>query len=106
MAIPPSADWCVANKHTRGAQHAHTCVRRAAGGPLIFTVRQCINLHKLLVVPIYPSILYAYGGPDPFSFTQPYGPCAVLLLVCHGFYGLAWVFKDIYFPDKTWQVPM
>ena len=76
----------------------------ATPGPFktAFTVRQCINLHKILVVPVYLAIMSAArsaGGAEP--------PLAAwLLLVCHGIYGWLWVFKDIWFPDPSWQVPM
>ena len=73
------------------------------GGPTIFTVRQCINLHKLLVVPVYVYILHTHGG---LSFEQTYSPAAALLLVLHGIYGILWVYKDIFFPDPSWQTPM
>jgi protein-S-isoprenylcysteine O-methyltransferase Ste14 len=79
---------------------------RPVGGPCIFTVRQCVNLHKLLVLPIFLCILYNYGGDDPFAFTQPFGPAALMLMVTHGLYGLMWVHKDIFFPDRAWQAPM
>jgi len=84
-------------------------------GPLpgTFTVRQCINLHKLLVIPVYLAILAlhspvraggALGGPDHSRFSPP--PAATALLICHGMYGLLWVYKDIHFPDQSWQRPM
>jgi hypothetical protein len=79
---------------------------RPIGGPCVFTVRQCINLHKLLVLPIFLCIIYYYGGEDPFAFTQPFGPAALMLMVTHSLYGLFWVFKDVFFPDNGWNKPM
>lgn len=79
-------------------------VAHPIGGPTIFTIRQGINLHKLLVVPVYVySILHVNGG---LSFDQSYSVAAALLLCLHGFYGFAWVYKDIFFPDPAWQKPM
>jgi len=75
--------------------------------PRCFTVRQCINLHKLLVFPLYIFFLYVYGGKQPFDFaSKSYGPVALLLLICHSLYGLMWVFKDIHFGDHTWHTSM
>jgi len=76
------------------------------GGPVKgpFTARQCINLHKLLVVPVYLAMIYHFGGD--LSLTQKWGPAAAVLLVCHGTYGFFWVYKDIWFPDPAWQTPM
>ena len=56
-----------------------------------FQIRQAINLHKLLVVPVYAAVLYFAGDGSPF--TQSYSPAAVCLLVCHGLYGMMWVYK-------------
>ena len=50
-----------------------------------FTVRQVINLHKLLVAALI------------------WGPAAGALLVCHGTYGFLWVYKDIFYGDPGWQ---
>lgn len=69
-----------------------------------FTIRQCINLHKLLVLPIYLAFIKHFGGD--FSLSQEWGPAASVLLMCHSLYGFFWVYKDIYFPDASWQNPM
>jgi len=69
-----------------------------------FTARQCINLHKLLVFPVELYMIYYFGGD--LSLTQKWGPAAAVLLVCHSTYGFFWVYKDIYFPDASWQIPM
>ena len=66
-----------------------------------FQTRQCVNLHKLLVLPLYVAILYAGGGPSPFS--QRFGPAAAVLLPIHAIYGMLWVFKDVHFPDPVWR---
>lgn len=76
-----------------------------------FTVRQCINLHKLLVPVFYVPIIYYYsnrdGGERTLTLTgKDYGPAAAVLLVCHTVYGVAWVVKDVHFPDPSWKVPM
>ncbi|CAE7634062.1 unnamed protein product, partial [Symbiodinium pilosum] len=65
-----------------------------------FTVRQSINLHKLLVAPIYVAMIWYFGGD--LSLRQTWGPAAAALLICHGTYGFLWVYKDIYFPDASW----
>lgn len=57
-----------------------------------FTVRQVINLHKLLVVPIYLGMIWYFAEGD-FSLTQTWGHAAGVLLVCHGSYGFLWVYK-------------
>jgi len=72
----------------------------AVSGP--FTVRQCINLHKLLVGPVYLTFIYTYGGD--FSLSQKWGPAAGVLLATHSAYGFFWVYKDIWYPDSGWQV--
>ena len=56
-----------------------------------FQTRQCVNLHKLLVLPLYVAILYAGGGPSPFS--QRFGPAAAVLLPIHAIYGMLWVLR-------------
>ena len=68
-----------------------------------FTVRQVINLHKLLVAPIYLAMLWFFAGN--LSLAQIWGPAAGALLVCHGTYGFLWVFKDIFYGDPGWQRP-
>lgn len=73
-----------------------------AQGP--FTVRQCINLHKLLVLPVYLGFIYYFGGD--LSLSQQWGPAAAVLLTCHSSYGVLWCFKDIWYPDRSWQIPM
>ncbi|KAJ1476999.1 hypothetical protein T484DRAFT_3050134 [Baffinella frigidus] len=75
-------------------------------GSAPFQARQCINLHKLLVVPVYLGWIYAYGGTDPFAFTQKFAPAAIVLLVAHGLYGVLWVFKDVHFGDERWKAKM
>jgi protein-S-isoprenylcysteine O-methyltransferase Ste14 len=67
--------------------------------------RQVINLHKLLILPVYLATLAYYGGFSNFS-QQSYAPAAALLLASHGFYALAWVFKDIHFGDRQWKGPI
>jgi len=67
-----------------------------------FTVRQCINLHKLLVAPVYLLLIHWYGGD--LSLSQRWGPAAAVLLAAHSSYGVFWVYKDIWFPDSGWQI--
>lgn len=66
-----------------------------------FTIRQCVNLHKLLVLPICLSLVRVYGGD--LSLRQQWGPAAAVLLACHSAYGFFSVYTDIYFPRKEWQ---
>lgn len=68
-----------------------------------FQARQVINLHKLLVVPVYLLIVLQYSNLTNLLTNDSRGPVALMLLVSHGFYGLAWVFKDIHFPDDNWK---
>lgn len=69
-----------------------------------FTARQCLNLHKLLVLPVELYMIWHFGGD--LSLKQAWGPAAAVLLVCHTTYGFFWVYKDIFFPDASWQIPM
>lgn len=64
--------------------------------------RYVINLHKLLVVPLYLATLAYFDGLSNFS-EKPYAPAAALLLASHGFYAHAWCFKDIHFGDRQWK---
>eukprot|EP00040_Diaphanoeca_grandis_P039372 m.258887 g.258887 ORF g.258887 m.258887 type:complete len:589 (-) comp37236_c0_seq1:84-1850(-) len=97
-------------------------------GKTLFTVRQCINLHKLLVIPIYLAMIFLYRDVNktPTAYSRPklppssifsYAtetvqsdwweiPAVVVLFVCHGLYGILWVLKDIFFPDIAWQAPL
>jgi len=72
-------------------------------GKHMFTVRQCINLHKLLIFPVYAALLFQYAD---FNFNQKWGMNALVLWICHTMYGVFWVYKDIYFPDPSWQTSM
>jgi len=76
--------------------------------PQSFTFRQCINLHKLLIFPIYVYILYAHNdGGNPFDLSgKSYGPSALMILVGQSLYGLMWVFKDVHFGDPSWLKPL
>jgi len=77
----------------------------------VFTVRQCINSHKLLVPAVYVPMIYYFsnrdGGERNLTLTgKDYGPAAMCLLVCHTIYGISWVAKDVHFPDPSWRTPM
>lgn len=75
----PAAGWV---QFIRSATHS---LQAPINGilPPCFTARQCINLHKLLVLPLYLFFLHAYGDSAPFDFGKSFGPAAVALLVCH-----------------------
>ena len=75
----------------------------------LFTIRQCINLHKLLVIPVYIAILTFFLGEEeasaPFE-ERSYATLATLLLTFHGLYGVFWVIKDVWYPDLNWMAGM
>jgi len=72
-----------------------------------FTWRQMINTHKLSIFFVYLLILRVWGSDTPFTFEgKSYGPCAMMLLICHSFYGISWLFKDVHFPDYNWRKPL
>ena len=60
-------------------------------------LRQGINLHKGLVGLTYIIIILTFGWPDQSP------ACTAALFVGHTLYGLAWLFKDIHFPDPNFQ---
>jgi len=71
-----------------------------------FTVRQCINLHKLLVPVVYVLTLHFFADEGLTLTGTRYGPAAMVIMVTHTVYGLAWVYKDVHFPDYNWLTPM
>lgn len=83
--------------------YLHHC--RPIGGPIAFTARQPINLHKGFVGVVYAAILSSFGGPSAFTFKQPFGPAALVLFVCHSIYGFSWLTKDLFYPDASWMKP-
>lgn len=55
--------------------------------------------NSLLFLPVYSLILYLSGT----SIID--NPRVGILFICHSFYGGMWLFKDLLFPDKNFQIP-
>ena len=64
------------------------------GSRLQLRLRHTINLHKALCTPVVLALMGFYGS---------WGPAGAQYLGMHGGYGLAWLAKELTFPDKTWQ---
>ena len=63
-------------------------------GPFRLQLRHTINLHKALCTPVVLALMGIYGT---------WGPAGAQYLGMHGGYGLAWLAKELTFPDKTWR---
>eukprot|EP00494_Astrolonche_serrata_P025513 UN25774 len=69
------------------------------GSTKYFKSRQAINIHKLMVLPVYVYMIYFFVGT---TYTEL--PINIkLLVITQSIYGFLWVWKDIYFPDPAWQ---
>lgn len=66
-------------------------------GPRAFKVRQAINAHKLLVIPLVLGLMWQ---------AKDFSLAPLLYLALHGSYGLLWVVKDIAFGDPQWRRPV
>lgn len=73
--------------------------------PAFCQTRQCINLHKMMVLPIYLACIYYHyylaGDEKPSWFLA-----AMVLLPWHSVYGICWNFKDYHFGDAQWKKNM
>ena len=57
-------------------------------------IKHVINLHKALTIPVVFGLMVAYN-----NFTiAPW-----IYLALHGTYGLLWLGKDRFYPDKQWE---
>ena len=63
-------------------------------GPPLIAARHVVNLHKILMLPVFLGIM-AYT--DIYD-CEPYWQLAYM----HGFYGIAWVIKDFAYGDRCW----
>lgn len=57
-------------------------------------IKHAINLHKGLTFIVVLSLMAAYN-----NFTL----AAFIYLALHGGYGILWLLKDRYYPDKQWE---
>lgn len=81
------------------ARAAHAAVRHLTtdllGGPRLLKQSWVISTHKALTGLFVVVLMLAYD-----NFSAP----AWVYLALHGSYGIAWVLKDMTFPDRNWQV--
>jgi len=61
----------------------------------VIPLRHAINLHKVLMLPVFLAFMAAAGDWECESYWQ--------LACMHGFYGFGWVLKDYAFGDKSWN---
>jgi protein-S-isoprenylcysteine O-methyltransferase Ste14 len=57
-------------------------------------IKHAINLHKVLTFIVVLSLMVAYS-----NFTV----AAFIYLALHGGYGILWLLKDQFYPDKQWE---
>jgi protein-S-isoprenylcysteine O-methyltransferase Ste14 len=57
-------------------------------------IKHAINLHKVLTFIVVLSLMVAYN-----NFTV----AAFIYLALHGGYGILWLLKDRFYPDKQWE---
>lgn len=53
-----------------------------------------INFHKAGTFPFLLLLAWVYGNPSPSAWVY---------IALHGSYGIAWILKDMAFPDRNWQ---
>lgn len=64
------------------------------GGPRPWTFAAVIDCQKGGTLPFLGLLMAWYGDPSPASW---------IYLAMHGGYGLAWLIKDLAFPDPAWR---
>ncbi len=87
-----------ASQAPAAARAAHDIVDHLSadllGGPRVVKQAWAIDLHKGGTGLVVLALMWAYGAS-----TVP----AWIYLALHGSYGVAWVVKDMTFPDRSWQ---
>lgn len=53
-----------------------------------------INVQKAGTFPFLLTLVWLYGGASPAAWVY---------IAVHGSYGIAWIIKDVVFPDRSWQ---
>lgn len=66
-------------------------------GPAVVKMRYVINFHKALMLPMFLYFMWKADNWDCDSYWQ--------LAYQHGFYGIAWIIKDVAFGDASWLEP-
>jgi protein-S-isoprenylcysteine O-methyltransferase Ste14 len=69
------------------------------GGPRPWKFSWLINFQKGATFPFLGSLMWFYSGRTPAATSTS----AWVYLSIHGSYGLAWLLKDLAFPDSSWQ---
>jgi protein-S-isoprenylcysteine O-methyltransferase Ste14 len=57
-------------------------------------IKHPINLHKGMTTLVIVGLMFAYGN---------FGVAPWVYLALHGTYGLMWLMKDAWYPDKQWE---
>lgn len=65
-----------------------------APGPKLFKSAWVINFQKAGTFPFLLALVALYGDASPAAW---------IYVAVHGSYGVAWVMKDVVFPDAAWQ---
>ena len=65
-------------------------------------MRHVINFHKALMLPVFLSFMALAASGGGIWDCDPYWQLAYM----HGFYGVAWIIKDIAFGDNSWLEPV
>ncbi len=72
-------------------------IRDLLGGPRPWRMCTIINFFKGATLPVMLFLWLHFQGPQGPSLT------GAVYVGLHGAYGIVWVFKDLLFPDKSWQ---
>jgi protein-S-isoprenylcysteine O-methyltransferase Ste14 len=70
------------------------CIRDFGGGPRPWKLSWVINAQKAGTFVFLGALIWYYGNTSLAAW---------IYLAMHGSYGLAWVIKDVAFPDRSWQ---
>lgn len=70
------------------------------GGPRVLKFAWIINAQKAGTFLFLGALMAFYAGRTPAATST----AAWIYLAMHGSYGLAWLIKDLAFPDPGWQV--
>ena len=64
------------------------------GGPRVWKLAWVINFQKTGTFPFLAALIVLYHNTNTAAWVY---------LAMHGSYGLAWIIKDLAFPDPAWQ---
>lgn len=70
------------------------------GGPRVLKFAWVINTQKAGTFFFLGFLMWWYAGKTATATA----PAAWIYLAMHGSYGIAWIIKDLAFPDPNWQV--